>query len=104
MRKRLLGAGLAAVGLAALLAGPAHADGGTSVSVTGSPDGVVAHCPPGTHPADWTVTNGDGSPLGPDQRVRWTSVGEDGVGAWIAPYTGSPPPPESITLTVSCTC
>ncbi|WP_405020866.1 hypothetical protein OHV05_32315 [Kitasatospora sp. NBC_00070] len=104
MRKRLLGVGLAAAGLAALLAGPAHADDTTSVSVTGSPGGVEAHCPEGTHLTDWKVTNGDGSPLGPDQRVRWTDAGNEGVGAWIAPYEGSPPPPESITLTVFCTC
>ncbi|MER5862969.1 hypothetical protein [Kitasatospora sp. NPDC002040] len=102
MRKRLLGAALAAAGLTALLAGPAHA--AETVAVTGPPGGVTAYCPAGQHPVDWTVTNGDGSPLGADQRVRWTRTGENGVSAWIAPYLNSPPPPESITLTVSCDC
>ncbi|BFV55319.1 hypothetical protein KCMC57_up04230 [Kitasatospora sp. CMC57] len=64
----------------------------------------MANCPPGTELDDWMVTNGDGSPLGPDHRVRWATAGENGIGAWIAPYTGSPTPPESITLTGSCTC
>ncbi|GAA1163160.1 hypothetical protein F4556_000408 [Kitasatospora gansuensis] len=104
MRKRLLGVGLAVAGLTALLAGPAHADDTFGVSVTGSPSGVEAHCPEGSHLVDWTVTAGDGSPLGPDQRVRWTSLDEEGVAAWIAPYAGSPAPPESITLTLSCSC
>ncbi|GAA1962520.1 hypothetical protein [Kitasatospora viridis] len=105
--RRLAGAGLAAVALTATLAAPAQA--GTlpeTVTATGSPGGVVALCPDGLHPADWSITNGDGTPLGNDQRWEWTVVGDgdNGIGAWIAPYDNSPPPPPSIRLTVFCDC
>jgi hypothetical protein len=106
---RWVGAGLAAVALAVVLGGPAQADGSTDVSVTGPAGGVVARCPEGMHPTEWTVTDGDGNKLAADQRVETTLVsarpGEgEGIGAWIAPYDHSPPPPAAITLTVTCTC
>ncbi|GAB2723954.1 hypothetical protein [Kitasatospora kifunensis] len=104
---RLAGAGLAAVALTAILAGPAQADAlPETVSVTGSPGGVVAICPEGLHPDNnWTLTNGDGTPLGKNQRWNWTVTGGgQGIAAWIAPYLNSPPPPPSITLTVVCSC
>src|SRR5690349_1219282 len=104
---RIVGAGLAAVALTAMLAGPAAADSlPETVAATGSPGGVTAICPQGLHPGDnWTITNGDGTPLGKDQRWRWTlSDGGQGISAWIAPYVGSPPPPASITLTIACIC
>ncbi|SEL78493.1 hypothetical protein [Streptacidiphilus jiangxiensis] len=104
---RLVGAGLAAVALAATLAGPAQADNlPETVAATGSPSGVTALCPQGLHPADnVTITNGDGTPLGPNQRWTWRDTdGQPGVIAWIGPYLNSPPPPPSITLTISCVC
>ncbi|GGQ90491.1 hypothetical protein [Kitasatospora griseola] len=101
MRKRTAGLALAAATLLAA-AGPAAAFTET-VAATGAPSGVVAICPDGITPTDVHVTNGDGTPLGPDQRVRTTAVGSTGVGAWIAPYQGSPPPPAAIRLTVTCT-
>ncbi|WP_329576241.1 hypothetical protein OG500_03070 [Kitasatospora sp. NBC_01250] len=104
---RLAGTGLAAVALTAILAGPAQADAlPETVSVTGSPSGVTAICPDGLHPDNnWTLTNGDGTPLGNDQRWRWTvGPGAQSISAWIAPYLDSPPPPPSITLTISCIC
>ena len=104
---RLVGTGLAAVAVTAILTGPAQADSlPETVSVTGSPGGVAAICPQGLHPDNhFTITNGDGTPLGSDQRWRWTVIeGGGGIGAWIAPYLNSPPPPPSITLTVACIC
>ncbi|BAJ32899.1 MULTISPECIES: hypothetical protein [Kitasatospora] len=104
MRKRIAGLGLAAA-LLAIGAGPAAALEPETVTAVGSPGGVEAICPQGLTPADAHVTKGDGSPLGPDQRWRITAIdGGQGVAAWIAPYDGSPPPPDSIALTVSCTC
>ncbi|MGW4378766.1 hypothetical protein [Kitasatospora sp. NPDC004531] len=103
MRRRTagLGLGLAAAALVATAAGPAAAFS-EIVTATGSPSGVIAICPDGISPTDVHVTNGDGTPLGAGQRVRTTAVGDTGVGAWIAPYQGSPPPPASIRLTVTC--
>ena len=104
---RLVGAGLAAVAVTAIVAGPAQADNlPETVSATGSPSGVTAVCPQGLQPADnWTITNGDGTPLGKDQRWTWrTYEGGRAITVWIGPYLNSPPPPPSITLTVSCTC
>ncbi|MFF0297286.1 hypothetical protein ACFYS8_15560 [Kitasatospora sp. NPDC004615] len=99
MRKRVAGLAVAALAMAA---GPAAAFTET-VAATGAPSGVVAICPEGVNPSDVHVTNGDGTPLGPDQRVHTTAVGATGVGAWIAPYQDSPPPPASIRLTITCT-
>ncbi|TDU04949.1 hypothetical protein EDD99_3429 [Streptomyces sp. 846.5] len=51
------------------------------------------------------LTNGDGTPLGSNQ--RWTardSLDGNGILVWIGSYLNSPPPPPSITLTVSCIC
>lgn len=81
---------------------PAQAAGAVAVTVTGPPSGVAACCPGGTHPSSWTVTDGDGSPPAGNQRLEWTvTSGPTGIGAWIAPYDHSPPPP-AITLTVVC--
>ncbi len=104
-RQRILGAGVLAVALTAFLGGPARAADGTTVTVVGPSGGVVAHCPAGLRPGPWTLTNGDGSPLGPGQRWDWTVTGgETGIGAWIAPYDHSPPPPVTIRLTLTCIC
>lgn len=103
--RRILGAGVAAAALVGLLAGTAQADGPVIVSVIGPPSGVAAYCPDGMRPGTWTITNPDGSPIDPGQRVRWTvTSGEHGIGAWIAPYDQSPPPPPAIELTVVCVC
>ncbi|RKE23116.1 hypothetical protein [Streptomyces sp. TLI_171] len=107
MRKRIgPGLGLAAV-LSAVLAGPAAAAADPNVetvTAVGSPSGVVARCPEGWTPTDPHITNGDGTPLGPDQRWHLGPIsGADGYAGWIAPYLDSPPPPESIALTITCT-
>ena len=104
---RLVGAGLAAVAVTAILAGPALADTlPETVSATGSPSGVSAICPQGMHPDNhFTITNGDGTPLGSNQRWDWRdSLDGNGIMVWIGGYLNSPPPPPSITLTVSCIC
>ena len=104
---RLVGAGLAAVAVTAILAGPALADTlPETVSATGSPKGVSAICPQGLHPATpFTITTGDGTPLGSNQRWDWRdSLDGNGIMVWIGGYLNSPPPPPSITLTVSCIC
>ncbi|MFJ5231064.1 hypothetical protein ACIQBJ_14365 [Kitasatospora sp. NPDC088391] len=104
-RKRVAGLGLLAATLLGAAAGPAAALDPETVTAVGSPGGVEALCPQGLKPADPHVTNGDGSPLGPDQRWRLTVIdGGQGYAAWIAPYNDSPPPPASIALTISCTC
>jgi len=105
--RRLVGAGLAAVALTAILAGSAQADSlPETVSATGSPSGVEVICPQGLQPDNnWTLTNGDGTPLGKDQRWDWTvPEGGGAIAVWIAPYLNSPPPPPSITLTDVCNC
>jgi heme A synthase len=103
--RRWVGASLAAVALAVVLGGPVQADDTTNVSVTGPSSGVTAHCPEGMQATTSSVTDGDGKPLGPGQRVRSTLLdGGNGVGAWIAAYDNSPPPPATITLTVTCSC
>ncbi|OKJ05601.1 hypothetical protein [Kitasatospora sp. CB01950] len=102
MRRQLVGTGLAAALVVAVAAGPAAAFAET-VTATGAPSGVIAICPDNISPTDVHVTDGDGTPLGPGQRVRTTAVGSTGVGAWIAPYDGSPPPPAAIRLTITCT-
>ncbi|MFF4341780.1 hypothetical protein ACFY00_17825 [Kitasatospora sp. NPDC001540] len=106
IRTRILGPGLGlAAALLAVGAGPAAALEPETVTAVGSPGGVEVICPQGLTPGDTHVTNGDGSPLGLGQRLRMTATeGGRGVAVWIAPYDGSPPPPESIALTVSCTC
>ncbi|MFC8720797.1 hypothetical protein [Kitasatospora sp. NPDC057198] len=108
MRRRLAGAALAAAALAAVAAAPAAATDIDTETVTavGSPSGVEARCPHGWTASDARITNGDGSPLAPDQRWHMTGVFEDGIlngaAGWIAPYLDSPPPPESIAITVVC--
>lgn len=79
--RRLAGAGLAAVMLTAVFAGSAQADGlPETVSATGSPSGVIVICPDGLHPDNnWTITNGDGTPLARNQRWDWTVTEEAGV-------------------------
>ncbi|MFI6642501.1 hypothetical protein [Streptomyces sp. NPDC050504] len=105
--RRLAFTCLTAMTMTALLTVPAQADAlPQTVAATGSPSGVTAICPEGLRPDnDWTITNGDGSPLDPNHRRRWT-LSEDGraISVWIAPYLNSPPPPSSITLTVHCVC
>ena len=104
-QRRWIGAGLAAVALSFALAGPARADDSTSVSAVGPSSGVEVHCPEGMHADSATVTNPDGTPLAPDQRIERTAIdGGTGVAAWIAPYDHSPPPPTTIMLTVVCVC
>jgi hypothetical protein len=103
--RRLFGPGLAAMALTAILAGSAQADSlPETVSATGSPNGVTVICPEGLHPGNnWTITNGDGTPL----RVRWDYMdteGERGIIAWVGSWHNGPPLPPSITLTVACTC
>ncbi|WAL75851.1 hypothetical protein OU787_32510 [Kitasatospora sp. YST-16] len=110
-RKRILGAGLAlAAALAALVpvaAGPAAAAADPNVetvTAVGSSGGVVARCPQGWTPSDPHITNADGTPLAPDQRWHYGPIqGDDGFAGWIAPYLNSPPPPEKIALTITCT-
>ncbi|MFD7730310.1 hypothetical protein ACFV6F_07995 [Kitasatospora phosalacinea] len=106
MRKRILGPALGlAAALLAVGAGPAAAVEPETVTAVGSPSGVEAICPQGLAASEAHVTNGDGTPLAPNQRWHITTIdGGQGAAAWIAPYDGSPPPPESIALTVSCTC
>ncbi|MFJ1754961.1 hypothetical protein [Kitasatospora sp. NPDC088134] len=107
MRKRLLGLALAVAALGAVTAAPAAADINTeTVTAVGDPGGVEARCPHGWTAGDAHLTNGDGSPLAPGQRWRTTGIYEDGIlngaAGWIAPYFNSPPPPESIAITVVC--
>ncbi|GLW52167.1 hypothetical protein [Kitasatospora phosalacinea] len=111
MRKRILGLGLAVAALAAVAAGPAAGSAAAAadpnvetVTAVGSSGGVVARCPEGWTPSDPHITNGDGTPLAPNQRWHYGPIqGNDGFAGWIAPYLNSPPPPDTIALTITCT-
>ncbi|ROR35373.1 hypothetical protein [Kitasatospora cineracea] len=110
-RKRILGPGLALAAalasLAAVTAGPAAAAADPNVetvTAVGSSGGVVARCPQGWTPGDPHIANGDGTPLAPNQRWHYGPIeGGDGFAGWIAPYLNSPPPPDTIALTITCT-
>jgi hypothetical protein len=65
---------------------------------------VEVRCPEGWTASDPHITNADGTPLAPNQRWHVGPGGGDGgYAGWIAPYLNSPPPPEKIALTITCT-
>ncbi|AUG81125.1 hypothetical protein CFP65_6469 [Kitasatospora sp. MMS16-BH015] len=106
--KRFLGAGAVAIALSGALSLPAQAADSFTIAAAGGSGGVSIWCPEGMQVTNPHVTNVDGSPLDPKQRVDTTALGSgsvpNGFAAWIAPYNGSPTPPADIKVTVTCTC